>query len=198
MRIPQYVAATYTLKGVWAALIAAVVVLLLAIVVIQTSRLQGFKVWPVNVEGALPKIDRLELEIAAIIQAQKDATQAQQQVNSAAETTYRDISGRIDHDTAQQIETELDVADRYVRANSLRGQASRCAPRRAATAPGHNSASSGEAAGSQAIVDDSDSYGDEGMVVVNATDVRVCTINTLQAEAGRRWALELEAASKDR
>jgi hypothetical protein len=30
------------------------------------------------------------------------------------------------------------------------------------------------------------------LVTVSASDVRICTTNTLQAEAGRLWALELE------
>lgn len=43
--------ATVTLKGIWAALIAAAFAIVLGLLAVQTARIEGFKVWPLHWKG---------------------------------------------------------------------------------------------------------------------------------------------------
>ena len=53
---------TITLKGIWAALIALAFAIVLALLAVQTARIEGFKIWPLSIEGWKPKAERMERE----------------------------------------------------------------------------------------------------------------------------------------
>ena len=139
-------------------------------------------------EGALNKVERLEDEIGAILAAQKDAEEAQQAVNDAAEAIYEDVAERIDQDAKAQEAAQLDAVDRYIRANRVRCPATGGSASGADTAAEDNSARDRETLPGP--------YQLDGAVAVSEADVKACTLNTTQANAAREWALELEAASK--
>lgn len=43
--------ATITLRGIWAALIALAFAIVLALLAVQTVRIEGFKIWPISMKG---------------------------------------------------------------------------------------------------------------------------------------------------
>lgn len=49
--MPPWTTARYALKGAWLALIALAFAVVLALLAIQTVRIEGFKVWPLRVQG---------------------------------------------------------------------------------------------------------------------------------------------------
>lgn len=180
---------TVTLRGIWAAVCAALFLIVLVFGVIQTARLEGFKVWPFKVEGALGKVDRLEGEIQAIVDGQKEAARAQQAVNDAAEAAYEDIADRIDNEQAEISGAALAGVDRYIAAQRVRCPALGGTPGGASAPSGHTSPGDGQTVPAAAAMD--------GAVAVPESAIRNCTLNTLQANAARDWALQLEAESHD-
>lgn len=156
------------------------IAILLALLAVQTVRLEGFKLWPISVEGWKPKAERLERDIEAVKQAQKIAAEKARAARIAKEQEYRDHAERIDREHEAELESARARTERYIAANRVRNEAID----RAAGGPGAGPDSGGAEGGdgrSEAPV----------MVAVSDEDIRICTSNTLRLEAVRRWALGL-------
>ncbi len=158
--------------------------ILVALLAVQTIRLEGFKVWPINIEGARPKAERLQHTIDEIAAAQKQAAEAARRAKERAEADYRELAERIDNDAERARVGQMDAAERFIAANSVRCPAYR-----------------GDGGGTVAPAGDSGSQGGDGpgrtaelatgLVAVPEEDIRVCTRNTSRLIAVREWALEL-------
>lgn len=199
MKLPGQLQAEFTLKGLWLAAIAAAMLIVIAIAAVQTARIEGFKVWPVSVEGWKPKAQRLDRDLTAVLRAQRAAEQAQRSVNAAAEQTYSTIAERIDDHAKDDLPRQLGAADRFIAAHRVRSEAAGGALGRAGAAAGDYHAQSAQGAGGAAELDDAGAAGlaahADDLVAVPAEDVRICTVNTVKAEAGHALATQLEAAS---
>lgn len=161
----------------------AVLALLLAV---QTVRIEGFKLWPLSVEGWKPRAERLGADLKNVRQAQGVAQAKAQAAKDRAELEYRELAERIDDEADHAEAGALAAAERHIAANLVRCEIARgrsSGP--AATAP-DRSAGGGQALPGAGQLDRA--------VAVSADDVRACTVNTLQANAARDWALGLEAA----
>lgn len=161
-----------------------VIAVLVALLAVQTVRLEGFKLWPFSIEGAGPKAARLQRTIDDIDKAQKEANRRLREAKEAAERNYRDLAERIDDDAETARAGAMDDAERFIAANRVRCPANRSVGSGTPPTARDNGAGSGESPGAAPELDG---------VVVQADDVRICTTNTLQAEAARAWALVLEA-----
>ena len=94
------------------------------------------------------------------------------------------------------------AADRFIANGGLRGQAYRSQPCSTRTASSDRRSEDFDGAG-RATQLDAAGVGNvdlgqpaEDLVLVSAADVRICTQNTVKAEAGRDLAIKLEAASR--
>ena len=189
--------ARVALSGVKLALVGIAALLIVGFAVVQTVRLEGFKLWPFKVEGPLGKVDRLEGELHAILTAQEFATELAEADKALHEAAYRDIARGIDDAFDKNLDGELAAAARFVAANRVRCPASGSAAGGASGSAGDHGAGSAQGAGGAAELDGPGGAGDlPGLVAVPDDDVRICTVNTLKAEAGHRLAAELEAASR--
>lgn len=177
--------ATITLRGIWAALIALAFAIALALLAVQTVRLEGLKIWPLHIEGWKPKAERLQGELDRIKAAQLVAQQKAIAAKAKAEADYRDLAGRIDTDAKQAHDSAMADAERYIAAHRVRGQAAGSSAGRTVTAAEDHSASGGQSPGAAPVVDE---------VAVSPDDVRICTTNTIQAETARQWAIDLETS----
>lgn len=186
MRTPAQLTAKYAIKGIWLLLVALVVIASLAFGAYQLTRVEGFRFLFWSAEGWKPRAERLQADLDRVKRAQQDARAAQVGVNQAAEKRYADAAERIDRENIRQLESELAAAERFIRAGGLRPQTACRVSSGAGAAAQDQSAGSGEAAGTSPKLDATE-------VVVTAEDVRICTVNTLQAEAAREWSLALEA-----
>lgn len=137
----------------------------------------------IHFEGWKPKAQRLGDDLEAVLEAQKEAAKAQRAVNDAAERRYQDIAERIDTDAPTNRAEALADADRFIAAHRVRREGN--SPCRPDSAAPDNGAGNAEAVHTAAELD--------GAVAVPAEDIRICTVNTLLAEAGQRLALEFEA-----
>lgn len=189
--------ARVALSGLKLAIVAVAVLALVAFAVVQTVRLEGFKLWPLSIEGAVPRAERLEDEIGALLRGQAEAERLAAAEKAATEAAYRDIAKGIDDAFEENLEGELAAAARFVAANRVRCPAVGSPPGRAVAAAGDNGAGSAQGAGGAAELDAAGGAAVlPGLVAVPDDDVRICTTNTLKAEAGHRLATELEAASR--
>lgn len=194
---------TLTLRGIHAIAIATVIFALLGGLVVQTARIEGFKVWPVSIEGWKPKAARLEQAIANVRVAEQLAESWARQARLDKEARYRAVAQRTDIDAMDETAKALGDADRFIAAGGtcasrrpaagqLRPQADRGEGGPAGTGPGDHRPGDPEGAGEAAQLDEA-----EGQLIgVTADDVRICTVNTVKAEAARDWALALEEASE--
>lgn len=190
--IPWY-QARYAVKGTWAAVVALLVLTSVAVAVAMTVQLHGFKVWPINIEGALAKNSRLEGVVAAMTKASEDARLAQQKLNNERKGQYDDLAERIDENAELQADAVRDATERFIAANRVRPQATGSRPCAASPATLGDGARGGEEVRGASVVD----AGEAVRVAVTDRDVRVCTANTLQAESARAWALGLEKTDVD-
>lgn len=185
--------AQVALKGIWVAVIAALFISAICFGVVQTVRLEGLKIWPFEITGWRPlAIDRGKT-IASFAKAQNDALALALAAKAKAEADYRTLAERIDHEADQARPDALADAERYIAGNRVQ----RCPADRGAAGPAPASgqdhgARNGDAAGATALVD----AADPDLVAVTPDDIRICTANTLQAEAARSWALQLIEANK--
>lgn len=142
----------------------------------------------IHYEGWKPRALRDERTIAEFPKAQALALERALAAKAKAEQDYRDLAGRIDDEADQARSGALADAERFIAANRVRPEADRCGSGRAVAAAPNNGARNSEAVREAPEL--------AGTVAVSADDVRTCTVNTLQAEAARAWALQLEAASR--
>lgn len=139
-------------------------------------------------EGWKPKAKRLQRDLEATLEAGQQAQQQQQAVNDTAEQIYRDVAERIDDETEHARAGALDDAERFIAANRVR------CPNGGGTS-GASAAAFDRGAGDGEALPGATELDGSGAVAVPETDIRVCTVNTLQAEAGALWAREIEEAS---
>ena len=191
-RIPEQL----TLRGIHAIAIAAVILALLAGVAVQTARIEGLKVWPVSIEGWKPKSRRLEQALANVRVAEQLAAAWAEAARLNHEARYRAVAQRTDIDAREATSVALGDAELFIarggHAGQLRPQADRGAGSPAGTGAGDRGPGDPEGAGAPAELDEAEGQ----LVAVTADDVRICTVNTVRAEAARDWALALEEASK--
>ncbi len=193
-----------TLRGIHAFAIAGVIFALLVGLAVQTARIEGFKIWPVAIEGWKPKASRLEQALANVRVAEQLAESWARQARLDKEARYRAVAQRTDIDAKRETSVALGDAERFIAggghfragasagAGGLRAQADRGEGGPAGTGPGDHRPGDPEGAGEAAQLDEA-----EGQLIgVTADDVRICTINTVKAEAARDWALALEEASE--
>lgn len=76
--------ASITLKGLWAAIIAAAFVLLLVLLAVQTVRIEGLKLWPLSYKGLAERVaDYEEAE-----RREQDALKREEEQYQAAGSDY--------------------------------------------------------------------------------------------------------------
>src|SRR5690606_36745051 len=102
-----------------------VIALAATLLIVQTVRIEGFKVWPFAIEGAGPKAARLQRTIDGIDKAQEDALQKARAARDEAERRYQDLAERIDHEADQARADAAGDAERYIAANRVRCPADR-------------------------------------------------------------------------
>lgn len=172
------------------------IAVLLALLAIQTVRIEGFKVWPIELQGWKPRALAAEDDLKAVAAAQVEAAARARTVKLEAEATYRQLAERIDDEAEHDRAGELAAAERFIAAGGLRRAATGSPCSRAAAPAAGDGAGSGQAAGRATELDAAAEPAlDPELVTVLAEDVRICTVNTLQAEAARAWAVALEAAT---
>lgn len=186
-----------TIRSIWAAVVAAAFLLVVIFAAVQTARIEGFKVWPISVKGYKAEIKDLKDWIDTLVKAQKEAGAAQEAVNAKAEETYTEIAEDIDHEADKARGAQLNAAERYIDAHRVRCPAVGGTPGKASGSASSDGPRDGQEAGKAPKLDAPDSVLAGDYVTVLAEDVRICTVNTLQAEAARDWALQLEQMHKD-
>lgn len=206
MSAPAWTGGKVALKGAWLAVIAAVVVAALAFGAVQTVRIEGFKLWPFEVTGWKPLAIERQTTIDSMFTAQQLAEAKAEAARIAKEAVYRDIAKRIDDNAKESLDAALAAADRFIAAGGVRPPADRSSPCRAGTAAGDYRAADPDRTGRAAQLDapgsgagnagPTDRGPAAGFALVSAEDIRICTRNTVKAEAGRALALQLEAASR--
>lgn len=159
------------------------IAVLVALLAVQTVRLEGFKLWPLHMEGWKPKAERLQTDLDAMKRAQKAAADAAKAARLAEEARYRQLAEDTDAKLQQAQSRALDSAERFIVAHRL---------------PAHVA---GPASGSGTGPESDRAGGDHGaggtaelaadFVAVSADDVRICTRNTARLVAAHDWAATL-------
>jgi len=205
--MPNWTSATIALKGIWAAAIALAFSALLAALAVQTVRLEGLAVWPISFEGWIAtaeqrrvRIAELEDDIDDIEAAQEHAADRARAARLEREKIYSDLAERIDDDADANRADALRAAERFIAVGGVRGhEADRGEGGRAGAGAEDRSAGRAEGAGRATELDDAAGalagLAGRGLVLVTADDVRICTRNTIKAEAGHALAIGLEEAS---
>lgn len=166
-----------TLKGIWAALIALAFLLALALLVVQTVRLEGFKIWPISVEGYVAKSERLQKDVTTCKDAQEEAARAQQAVVDAAQRKYDSLKERADSNEKILNSMARSLTAAYADANRVRNaQAVDRAPSGA-----DSSAGSDDPGISEAVPDGS-------FVAISESDLQACADSAAYAVAAHNWA----------
>jgi hypothetical protein len=166
--------------------------LLIAAVAVQTVRLEGFKVWPVSIEGWKPKAKRYEATIEQVRIAQDVAAEKARLARLEQEARYRALAERIDDDAQRDNRVAVDAAERFIAAGGyrctggVRPQANRGAGGGTGASAEGDRPVDPERAGGAPELDGTEVVG------VTADDVRICTVNTIKAEAAKAWAEGVE------
>lgn len=178
------------LKPVWAFLSSRAgliaIVVLLALCVVQTVRLEGFKLWPVHIRGYIERAETAEADLARVKVASDEALAKALAAKLAAEQKYIAIAKGIDDNAKADLQTGLNDADRFIAANRVRYKAVGCPTSGTVATPNDNPAASAVGAGATPVMDD------PALVAVPESDIRICTINTIKAEAGHELAKALQ------
>lgn len=178
------------------------IAVLLVLLAVQTVRLDGFKLWPLSLQGWKPRAEAAEKTIADIAAAQELARKTARAAREAKEQAYRDIAERIDDNAQGQIDDAMAAAERFIAARGVRAEATGGTGGRTRTCAGSGGAADPARAGGAPELDAAADRGagepliPAGYVLVPADDVRTCTTNTVKAEAARAFVLELEAANQ--
>ena len=64
--IPTIAAVRAAIAGFWPTMRLILFIAAIAFGAVQTVRLEGFRFWPLSIEGALPKVARLETDLANV------------------------------------------------------------------------------------------------------------------------------------
>ena len=156
------------------------IAILIALLAVQTIRLEGMNLWPISIEGARPKAERLERTVAEIDTKMKQARDLWEAAIKAHEDHYRNLAQEADDNAEQALSTAMDAAERHIAANRVRCPGNRGSVERPAANPEGGSAGGGDGPGAAAE-----------LVAVTPDDVRICTTNTIRLEAAREWGLNL-------
>lgn len=203
--MPGWTRTELALKAGWLALAGALFLAIAAFAAVQTVRLEGLKVWPLSIEGWKPKAERLQRLIDDIAEAQRLAAEKARAARLDQETTYRDIAKRIDDHAQADLDGSLRAADRFIAAGGMRAEAGRSVRCSAGTAAGDHRAE--DPAGTRRAPQLDATPEPEGepqpglikgagdLILVSPADVRICTVNTVKAEAGHELATRLQEAS---
>lgn len=162
-----------------------VIAIFAIIAVVQTVRIEGFKVWPVQIEGYKAKAERLEADLRNVRAAQELAKAKARQARLEQEARYRALAEKVDDNARKELDEARRIAERFIAAGGVRPKTAGGDGIGAGAGPQGRSASDPQGAGAEAILD-------EGTVAVTAEDVLICTTNTIKAEAAREWALGVE------
>lgn len=183
-------------KAIRLGLLVSIMTFVVAIAVVQTIRLEGFRLGPFGSEGALARADRLEDELGRIVAAQHAAGELAQAQKAATEETYRARAKGVDDAFKEGIGAELAAAARYAAANRVRCPAAGSPPGDAVAAAGSDGTGGPAGSGRTPELDASGGIdAAHALVAVRDDDVRICTENTLRLEAAQAWGIALEAAS---
>lgn len=131
--MPPWTAAKVAVKGIWVALVGAVVAASLIFGAVQTVRLEGFKIWPFEITGWKQRALDAENSLEQLPAAMERNRAAQQAVIDAEAERTRDISERGDNEQARdqaiaRSDTDRFVADNRVRACPAGGDGGRTDP----------------------------------------------------------------------
>ncbi|VVT07344.1 hypothetical protein [Erythrobacter sp. EC-HK427] len=212
--MPGWATAQIALKAGWLALIGAIILALAGLAIVQTVRLEGLKVWPVEITGWIETAETRQATIDAMLKAQAKAEELALAAREEQEATYRDIAEGIDRNAETETERALRDADRFIAAGGMRPARDRCQASAAPAAARDHRAEDPFGTGRTAQLDDAGSAGldraeaddangtarngiatEPEFVTVTAEDVRICTRNTIKAEAGSALASRLQDAS---
>ena len=201
--MPGWTQTEMALKAGWLALVGALVLAIGVFGAVQTVRLEGLKVWPLSIEGWKPKAEARQAQIDAMLKAQALAAEVAKSRRLAQESQYRDIAERIDDNAKTDLDGSLRAADRFIAAGGMRAEAGRSVRCSTGTAAGDHRAK--DPAGTRrapqldaapsAQPDTIAQPQPEGLVLISPADVRICTVNTVKAEAGQELATQLQEAS---
>jgi len=156
--------------------------------VVQTVRLEGAKFWPVSIEGAKPRADRLEAALEEQAReyraAQAQAAERAQAARMAEQRRLSDIARNADNALEQARRDALADAREFIRANRVPapGGIRSSGP----TTTSGNSDTAGALPTDPATIVDATEY-----VIVPAADVLICTTNTVALESAQAWAAQL-------
>lgn len=208
MNLPPWTTAKIALRGIWLIFIGALLIAALTFGIVQTIRLEGLHVWPVSVTGWIKTAEERQATIDMLENAQDLAAAKALVARIAQEAAYRDIAERIDEDAQDNLDSALGAADRFIAAGGMRRPGAAGSPRgaagtgredHAAEDPGRAGRAPQLDAAIAGVLDRLDEAAGEGtggdFVLVSAADVRICTRNTVKAEAGHQLATQLQAAS---
>lgn len=151
--------------------------------VVQTVRLDGFKLWPVSIEGANPRAARLSADLGRMKAAQAIAHERAVQAREAAQEQLADIAEK---HNAERTEMQA-IADRALRAHvgQLRPQAYRGAPS-GPVAP----TDSGSASVPVDVPPDT-------LVATSFADLQICTDLTSYALGAHFYAVDVDAWNQE-
>lgn len=161
-----------------------VMAILLALLAVQTIRIDGLRVDlpllpPIGPKGLKAENAQLVADNAALLK-QRDAARAES-LRIAALNVQATRKAE-EHETADR-EIELPASERFIAAGGVR----RCPAARTDTPTSSDSALIDERGSALPIVDD------VPVVTVLPEDIRICTENTVKARAWREWGLAIKA-----
>lgn len=139
----------------------------------------GVQSW--RLSGVKDRLTTARATIAQLEQASKSARAAQIAANQAAEARHSAIAKDIDHAHQIALAEAHSAAERFIAANRVRPN-DQGSPGRSTPPAVYHGAPVGTG---------SDTASE--LVAITAADVRACTAQTLQADAGREWAERLIA-----
>lgn len=170
---------------------------------VQTVRLDGAQaklplIGTIGPEGWKPYAQRLETDLAKVREAQAEAARQAIEAKKSEEEALIALAKETDDAVEEELRDELDRARRFIARNRVQPCAGSAAGAAAATAPDRGARNNGPAGGAAQLDEPATGFdvlldAEAGFVSVPASDVMICTRNTILAEQWREWGLALEA-----
>lgn len=126
--------------------------------------------------------------IADMEAASNEARKLAEAARASEEEALRELAKDTDHDVTTRSDQERGRTEQFIASGGVRDN--HVCPGRPAAAPEDNSAGDGAPLREAPLVDDAEPV---PTVAVLPDDVRICTNNTVKAEAWREYILSLEA-----
>lgn len=177
-------AETYTLKGIWAAIIAGVIALLLALNIAQAVNTYADIRIPlpfglhIGWEGWKPKAERLAGEIKAAKKASDENAVAQQAANTKQKQSFDSSAETTNVQYPKVLADNRSAADRYKSLHRVQPGTPSVSP--GSTAPQADPAKPAEIAPA----------GTE-LVTITGSDIDACTVDYTYAQSVYDWAQDL-------